>query len=646
MKKVKIPIIIFIIFFIIFEELVFSKLIFESFAGILWKILFSVPVSIIIYLIVSLFNEKANKVITFIIVFLISFIFSAQLIYFKIYQSIISFYSFANGGQVLEFIDMIIKTMISNSVGLLLIFTPLILLIVLTILKIINFKQSTKNEKIMYIVCLVVIQALSVGLITFMKSEEIYSNKNLYYNVHAPLITTNKLGLLTTMRLDFQRLLFGFEEKSLKLPNTEELTNIDKDNLTQYQLLEIDFDKLIEQETDNTIIQMHEYFKDELPSKKNKYTGMFKDKNLIVFVAEAFSQMSIREDVTPTLYKLYTQGFQFDNFYTPIFPVSTADGEYIADTSLIPKEGVWSIKRINGNYMPYSFANVFKNLGYSTNAYHNHTYSYYNRDLYIKTMGYDSYLAKGNGLEKRMNCENWPNSDYEMIKVTTDDYIKNDRFLAYYMTVSGHLNYTTSGNVMASRNWEVVKDLPYSHKAKSYLATQVELDKALAELLERLEDEGKLEDTVIAISGDHYPYGLTLEEINELSNFKRDDTFEKYRMPFILWSGSMEPPIKIDKLSSSLDILPTILNLFGVEYDSRLLIGRDILSDSEPLVIFSNRSFITDKGGYNAITGEFIKNEDIHDNYISNISSIIYEKYKMSKLVLENNYYNLLKDQL
>ena len=386
---------------------------------------------------------------------------------------------------------------------------------------------------------------------------------------------------------------------------------------------------------------MHEYFSSQEASKKNKYTGMFKDKNLIVLVGESFSSLAIREDLTPNLYKLYKEGFQFDNFYTPIFPVSTADGEYITDTSLIPKEGVWSFLRVAGNYMPYSYANVFEKQGYSSNAYHNHTATYYERDKYIETMGYNSYLAVGTGLEDRMDTSNWPNSDYEMVKTTVNDYINNEKFMAYYMTVSGHMNYTKIGNMMVYRNWDQVKDLPYSNKAKGYLAANIELDKAVGELLSRLEQAGKLEDTVIVISGDHYPYGLTLGEINELSTFERDDKFEKFRMPFLIWSGSMKGPIKVEKIGSSLDVLPTVLNLFGAEFDSRLLMGRDILSDSDPIVIFSDRSFITDKGRYNSLTEQFTPNEGVtvEEGYVDKINTIIYKKYQMSRLILENDYY-------
>ena len=104
----------------------------------------------------------------------------------------------------------------------------------------------------------------------------------------------------------------------------------------------------------------------------------------------------------------------------------------------------------------------------------------------------------------------------------------------------------------------------------------------------------------------------------------------------------MKEPIKVDKLGTSIDILPTVLNLFGVEYDSRLLIGKDILSDSEPLVIFADRSFITDKGKYNAITEEFIPNAGvkIEEGYIEKINNIIYKKFQMSRLILENDYYS------
>ena len=104
----------------------------------------------------------------------------------------------------------------------------------------------------------------------------------------------------------------------------------------------------------------------------------------------------------------------------------------------------------------------------------------------------------------------------------------------------------------------------------------------------------------------------------------------------------MKEPVKVEKVCSSLDVLPTVLNLFGVEYDSRLLIGNDILSNNkEQIVIFSDRSFITDKGRYSAVQDKFMPNEgvEIPEWYVEQISEIIYQKFKMSTMILDNDYY-------
>lgn len=634
----KLNLLIYYILFIVYEELVFSCIIFKTFpASFGLIILFSIPIAIVLNLITSVFKPKVNKIITYIITIALIIIFGAQIVYYSMYEAIISFFSMMHGGQVTEFMEVIIDVVLRNWYGILLFIIPLIILIILSKKKVITFERNSIKQIAIKITSVLIIQLIALLCVNFINTDDMYSNKNLYYNIHVPKVTANRMGLLTTMRLDLQRFIFGFEEKlSVQTNATPKEEEKDRYNITY-----IDFDKLIKNEEDNTIKEMHEYFSTQEASKKNKYTGMFKDKNLIVLVGESFSSLAIREDLTPNLYKLYKEGFQFDNFYTPIFPVSTADGEYITDTSLIPKEGVWSFLRVAGNYMPYSYANVFEKQGYSSNAYHNHTATYYERDKYIETMGYNSYLAVGTGLEDRMDTSNWPNSDYEMVKTTVDDYINNEKFMAYYMTVSGHMNYTKLGNAMVYKNWEQVKDLPYSNKAKGYLAANIELDKAVGELLSRLEQAGKLEDTVIVISGDHYPYGLTLDEINELSTVERDDKFEKFRMPFLIWSGSMKGPIKVEKIGSSLDVLPTVLNLFGAEFDSRLLMGRDILSDSDPIVIFSDRSFITDKGRYNSLTEQFTPNEGVtvEEGYVDKINTIIYKKYQMSRLILENDYY-------
>src|SRR5699024_5938254 len=292
--------------------------------------------------------------------------------------------------------------------------------------------------------------------------------------------------------------------------------------------------------------------------------------------------------------------------------VSTSDGEYVATTGLIPKPGVWSMYQSGDNAMPFAMGNQLRRLGYETFAYHNHTWDYYRRDVSHPNLGYD-YKGVGNGLEV---ATTWPGSDVEMIDVTMPEVLADEPFHAYYMTVSGHLQYNFGGNFIAAKNRELVEDLPYTDAGQAYLATQIELDRALELLLERLEAAGVAERTLIVLSSDHYPYGLTQEEIEDLAG-EQVDGIELYRNSIVMYAQGMEPET-VDEPVSSLDIVPTISNLLGLEFDSRLLMGRDVFSDAERLVIFSDRSYLTDLGHYDAITREFTPAEgaEVPEGYV------------------------------
>ena len=212
-------------------------------------------------------------------------------------------------------------------------------------------------------------------------------------------------------------------------------------------------------------------------------------------------------------------------------------------------------------------------------------------------MGYDYKGANGGGLVVK---ETWPESDLEMMEVTIPEFIHDEKFHVYYMTVSGHMYYTFAGNYMSAKNKAYVEGLPYSNNVKAYIAAQKELDLALEYLINELDKNGVLDKTVIAMSADHYPYGLTNEEISEVAGHPIEENFELYKNIFILWNSKMEEPVIVDKYCSSLDIMPTLNNLFGIPYDSRLFMGQDILSDATPLIMFGNQSFITDQIMYNS----------------------------------------------
>lgn len=286
-------------------------------------------------------------------------------------------------------------------------------------------------------------------------------------------------------------------------------------------------------EGDKNLLSLNEWIEGREASAKNEYTGLFEGKNLILITAESFSPYIIDAERTPTLYKLATEGMQFTNFYTPLWGVSTSDGEFVTTTSLIPKTGVWSYTEIADNYMPYALGSLFSDLGARSFAFHDHSYTYYNRQYSYPNMGYE-YYGQGGGLSL---TEQWPESDVEMVEATVPMFIGEDYFHVYYLTVSGHLNYSYLGNSMAAKHRDEVEDLDYSEPVKAYLACNMELEYALEELLEQLEEAGKLEDTVIALAADHYPYGLSNEEYAELRGVEELDTeFELYRNAFLLWT--------------------------------------------------------------------------------------------------------------
>lgn len=621
--------------FIFLLELIFHISLFSSISiYLIFTLLFSTIISFFITLIS---NIDKKGIINIILNITITVLFFAQLVHFKFYHSIISIYSMVNGSQVFDFFSAILKVILNNLPNLLLLFVPLIIFIF--------FSRKIKSEKVNYkklgfqavsVIVIFVITALLLSL----DNAEIYNAKDLYTKVHTPTFMVKKLGLLTTMRLDLQRNLSSFGEDLSLTINTEDNQNMYNSNPNT---LEIDFDVLIRNEKDDDIKTLHKYFKQSQPTEKNTYTGMFKDKNLIILVAESFSPIAIDKNLTPTLYKLYNEGFKFNNFYSPIFYVSTSDGEYITSTSLLPKEGSWSFQESANMTFPFTYGNIFQKQGYITNAYHNGKYDFYRRNLSHPNMGYN-FQACGNGLEKKINCDLWPQSDLEMVNSTVTDYINNEKFLTYYMTVSGHLNYNFKDNSMAIKNKSKVDNLPYSEEMKAYLATNIELDKAVNSLIEKLKLVNKLDDTVILITSDHFPYGLSLTEMEEKATYITNEKFDIHKNNLIIWNSTLEAPIEVNKYSSNLDILPTVLNLFGIKYDSRLLMGKDILSTSEGIVIFNDRSWITEYGRYNASNGKFtsFKNLKDREKYISTINRIVYNKFSISRAIFETNYYKYL----
>ena len=382
--------------------------------------------------------------------------------------------------QVMGFFNTIFACIINNAFYIIALLLPFILFIIFN--KKINFEKFKLKTILYYIGSIIISFTFALFIINSDKnSKDIYSKYNLYNNVYYPTYSAKTFGIIKTFSLDIYRYFINFEDKII---TNDVFNEINNDN--NYNVTNINFDDLINNEKDYDIIKMHEYFKNKEPSLKNKYTGIFKDKNLIFITGESVNINAIKKDITPTLYMLTHNGFVFNNFYTPIYYASTSDGEYTNLTGLLPTEGTWSMIKSSNNNMKYSLPAMFKTNNYKTYAYHNNTYNFYNRDITYPNLGFEKYTACGNGLEKKINCNIWPESDLEMLNETYNDYKNDDKFLAYYMTVSTHLNYKTTNNDIVKKNINLVKDLNYSSNVLGFISTHIELDKALENLINNL----------------------------------------------------------------------------------------------------------------------------------------------------------------
>ncbi len=635
----------YILFLILYLEILTKIFVTKSFNNIIYLFLFSIPIIIFIYLLSNIFKQKGNKIITFIITIILSIYYCFQSIFYKLFSNIFSFNTIGLAENIGEFQNMIFEAILKNIIPIILYLIPLILLIIFH--KYLNFERIEKKKIIKYLI--IFISIYLIGLLSLnINKKETYSPYNLYYNINSEIKTVESFGLATFTRIDIKRIIFGFNEKLTEEEPSDNLNPKEENppipEEIKYNEIALDFDELINNESNETIKDILNYFKNSEPTNKNEYTGMFKDKNLIFILAEGFNMIAVDPELTPTLYKLTTEGFVFNNFYSPVF-LSTTGGEFQATTGLIPTQEVLSNWKKYTPTIKYALGHSFSNIGYNVQSYHDWTYTYYSRHKTMPTLGFDSYKGCGNGLENSMSCK-WLPSDIDMINVTLPEYKDYNKFATYYVSVSGHAPYAynSSGNSIAKKNTNLVENLPYSNNVKAYLATQIEFDRALKTLIESLDAAGILDDTVISFVGDHYPYTLTIDEINELSTYERDETITVNHSNFVIWNSLMSEPIKVDKVGSQIDVLPTLLNLFGIEYDSRLIMGKDILSDTPGIAIFSNRSWVSDKGIYK--NGHFNLKEDTflesESEYINYMNNLVANRFTLSNLIIKNNIYDYI----
>lgn len=603
-----------------------------------------------------IFSEKVNRIISIVVLVITGILYIVQCLIMESFQMYMTLGDIKTGagGVVGGFSRELFQTIFSGIPVILLFLLPSILYAVFG-----AKRFPARRVNVPYIVLIFSLTFIISGLGTLGASYGKYKDE---YKSHFKFDTASRtFGLLTGVRLDLKYSMLGNDEANQFVSVNENIAKkktekTEEEKEPEKNVSEIDFAARSQSEEDETLKAMDTYVASLTPTSKNKYTGLFKGKNLILICAEAFSDSVIHKELTPTLYRLTHKGIYFSDFYQPAWGGSTSTGEYSFLTGLVPMDGVETIQKTRDKLNYYTLGTQLMKQDYYSFAYHNGSYDYYDRQLTHKNLGYADYLGEGNGLEDIAGS--WV-GDSVLFDKTMDTYMDKQPFSIYYMTVSGHAPYK-SDNVKTKENMEQVKKVlgdKYEETTLNYFCYQLELEKALKIMVEKLEKAGIADDTVICMTSDHYPYGLAVSKtygntknyLTDLYGHSLDTAWDRDHNTWLLWSGCLENEQKeyaceISEPTYSLDITPTLLNLFGIEYDSRLLVGRDVFSDAAPLVIWNDRSWKTDKGRYDAVTKKFIPNKGVKedDSYVENVKKIVSNKITFSKQVLDKDYYRVL----
>ena len=671
--------------FIVYWELLLYIAAHGSLSGIKGVfLLFALPQAMVPAAFCGWNGSKAGKTVSALITFVVSAFYLAQMLYLRVFGSMISVSMAGMGGDALENFGWALMETVKESVlWIILVLLPVALMAIrIFIGKYIENKLRfwLRPAIIASAVLIWMICGASLRLGGTSDSSSWHAFSSLYVDTDT---SSQKLGVLTTSILETKSVILGKETGTetedlisagistelLSAPsvsvsaqplspqpgsasggeNGEEVLDLSPNIIS-----EIDFGQLAGMTENSAKKKLCEYFGASPGTGRNEYTGLLEGYNVIYICGEAFSNLAVNEEITPLFYKMANEGIVFTNFYNS-FPNTTTNGEFAFMTGLWPDV---SRKADNGamsgsfgksvkNYMPYSLGNIFTSMGVDSFAYHNYIGSYYGRNKTHVNMGYKCRFK-----ENMKFSTEYPTSDLEMFKQTVDDYIDLDRFNVYYMTFSGHAPYK-DGNPMCHRNLKSVQTKydgrALGEQARCYFAGQIELEKALQYLLDRLEEAGKLDNTLIVLAGDHYPYRLDNSSVKKMLGQLPDENFEKFHSTCIMWFNGLSEPIVCDEPCCNVDILPTVLNLLGIEYDSRMLSGTDVFSDSPHVAMLYNKNIITDTFRYNASSGKVTpigSGEDMDKAELEAQATAVYEfqkaKYAAAVSVVKEDFYRFV----
>ena len=606
-------------------------------------LIFSLSVSLGIFVVSSLLPKKSQLFFLNFSLFFLAFIALTQVsyrLYMNANYSFRLFFSMAS--RVNDYASDFTKYIkIENCI----VFIPFILFLVFSI------KQSKHNTekyqwKKLIIPTILVFVIHFVGILSlnwFNQDTLPIKVRELYDNPYIADLSLNQLGLSRFIIRDTRNLLLGTKE-------TEEVIEIIPEEVII--ISEPSYERIIDDtawmdkmnnESNETIKIIDEYLMNRPITPRNEYTGLFKDKNLVYIMVEAFDFMAIDEQLTPTLYKLTQDGFFFDHFFSPQYSCATGESEFIGLTSLIPRTGICSPNTYTNNTYKTSIFNLFNKEGYYSSSYHNYSDKFYQRtDLHVNLGSTKFY--NNDDLEIK-TLKGWP-SDVNLMEEAFKKYGTQDKFFSYIITSSTHFPYdidSTLGNRYIEQISSIYPDLPMN--VMRYKSKAMELDKSIETLINLLSAQGILDDTVIILYGDHFPLKTEKQVFLDYGDpyQNRNQGFNMNILPMIIYNSEVKGT-QISKVSSTFDLVPTIANLFDLDYDPRFYFGVDIFDTTQERVVpYASLSWNNEFGAYSVSSAKFFpfdENNTLTQDEITRISKIIKQNSDISYRLLKNDYFS------
>ena len=619
----------------------------------------------IISLLVSLIIYKTRRVPTKIITFILCLIASIYALLQAGFENYIGvFMSFGTSSQAGAVKDYIKDYIDSFHWYYWLILIPILLLFIYLVfieprlykkkdkeelsINIITKKQSLNAQLIALTSLLLLIGLFYFTLISnkMQNNIQLQSNTSLFINPSMPNIVVDQFGVTTFGLLDIKSTLSPVEEEIIDYNvNPKEIK--EETDYTR-KIDDTRWLKVTEEETNRQYKNLNNYYLSRKITDKNKYTGELEDKNLIVIMMESANNIAIDEKYYPNLSKIYNEGWTWKNAYSPRNSCSTGNNEMSGMTSLYTINNSCTANIYKNNIYPESIFNLFTEAGYSTSSYHNYTEQYYRRKIIHPNMGSGHYYGVEElGIPYSNKYEEWP-SDVELMEKVLENIKDENKHMTWITTVSSHQPYGADSK-LGNLYIDEFLNLGYSKSLARYMSKLKTLDEAIGVLIQGLKEQGTLDDTVIVFYADHYPYGLNDKVLNEYFDYDVSINNETDRTPFIIYNTELEPN-QSDDYTTYMNILPTIANLFNLDYDPRLYAGEDILSDDySKRAYFANGSWQDEKAYYNATTGKisYINEENTYTTEeIQIINKEIDEKIKMSNLAIRTNYFKHLYDSI